>query len=138
MAQQRFYFDTSIFIDYYENRSDNFRPLGEWAFRLLMTIRNRGNVLLVSDAVFEELVQHYSKEKIDNMLQPFQDNIVEIKATMEQREEATKTAHERNLPRRDVLHAILTRDHSAVLIARDKHFELLTDITISRKPEELI
>lgn len=31
----RFYLDACIWGDYWENRSDNFRPLGEWAFRYL-------------------------------------------------------------------------------------------------------
>jgi hypothetical protein len=37
---QRYYLDTCIWVDYLENRQDRFRPLGDWALRLIKQIVN--------------------------------------------------------------------------------------------------
>ena len=55
-----------------------------------------------------------------------------------QREEAKKIAEEREVPKGDVIHAILARDNNAILISRDKHFQLLKDICEVMKPEDII
>ena len=52
--KRRFYLDTCIWRDYYENRSDNFRPLGEWALFLINKINQakiyspNGNSILIN------------------------------------------------------------------------------------------
>lgn len=138
MAQQRFYLDTSIFIDYFENRSDHFRPLGELAFRLLDFIRSKNHALLVSDKVFAELSSYYKEDDIKLLLKPFWAAIVMITATATNVKEAVQIACERNLPKGDAIHALLAREHNAILIARDRHFEQLRDIANIRKPEEII
>ena len=56
----------------------------------------------------------------------------------EQRDEAKKIAEKRRLPKGDVIHAILARDNKAVLVSRDKHFQLLKDICEVVKPEDII
>ena len=35
---EKYYLDTCIWRDYFENRSDKFRPLGDWAFSLIKLI----------------------------------------------------------------------------------------------------
>ena len=45
----KYYLDTSIWRDYYENRSDKFRPWGEWALILINKIletynKNEGQI----------------------------------------------------------------------------------------------
>ena len=52
---ERFYLDSSIWRDYYENRKDKFRPLGEWALRLIKNIIENKNYILYSDFVIKEL-----------------------------------------------------------------------------------
>ena len=52
--------------------------------------------------------------------------------------EAKKISEERGLPFGDVMHAILARNNNAILISRDKHFQLLKDICEVVKPEEII
>ncbi len=43
------------------------------------------------------------------------------------------------VPFGDAMHAILSRDHEAQLISRDeKDFNKLKDVTIMKKPEDLI
>jgi predicted nucleic acid-binding protein len=138
--QKRYYFDTSIWRDFYENRTDRFRPLGEWAFELFKKIIREKSVVLYSDVVVEELLLYYSQEEIGRIF-----NIVEIKGLLEivpisheQKREAHSLKNQLNIPFADCLHAILARDNSAIMVARDHHFELLREITESKKPEELL
>lgn len=60
------------------------------------------------------------------------------KIEKEEKEIAKKLAIQRDVPRGDSLHAILSRDNEAQLISRDEHFERLKDITVAEKPEEII
>ncbi len=135
---RRFYLDTSIFIDYFEDRSDRFRPLGEWAHNLLALIKAGEEVLVVSDLLREELAKRFPEGRIDEILQNYGMIVLEIEFTREQFTEALKIARERGVPCKDAIHAIIARDSYAILVARDNHFERLLDIAIPRKPEELI
>jgi len=132
---KKYYLDTSIYIDYYENRSDKFRPLGDWAHMLLSLIECNGDVLIISDILIEELNRYIKSE---NVFQDYKGQIEKIEFTRKQLEEARKFATERKVPLGDALHAIIARDSNAVLVARDKHFEKLRDICESKKPEEII
>jgi len=44
----------------------------------------------------------------------------------------------RNLPKGDVLHALIARDNKAILVTLDKHFKKLLDIVESKRPQDLI
>jgi predicted nucleic acid-binding protein len=135
---EKYYLDTSIWIDYYENRSDNLRPLGDWAHRLLSLIEAKGNRIVASDLLIEELQVRFSEEEAKNILVSYRNIIINVEFTSSQLAEAGRIARERDVPTADALHAILARDNGAVLIARDHHFEKLFDITRPYKPEELI
>ena len=138
MAQ--YYLDTSIWRDYYENRTDNLRPLGEWALELFKMIRDNKDKIICSDIVISELSNYFSKEEVKKILQIAQDkNLLEMKESQpEQVQEAMKLSRALNIPRGDCLHAILARDNKAILVARDNHFEQLRTIVDIKKPEELI
>lgn len=133
-----YYLDTCIWRDYYENRIDKFRPLGEWAFELIRRIVLDGEVLLISELVIRELSIDYSHEEIKKIFDIAKDVIVKVNISQDERVEAGVIAKERKLGRGDVLHAILARDNDAVLVSRDKHFDKLRDVVIVRKPEEII
>jgi predicted nucleic acid-binding protein len=136
---QKYYFDTSIWVDLYEDRKGYYNePLGEFALRLFTLIKARKDKLIITDYLVRELEANYSREEINRMLRPFESIIEHITATKEQREEAKKLAKERNVPRGDALHAIIARDNKLTLITRDKHFKRLEDIFKHYKPEELI
>jgi predicted nucleic acid-binding protein len=53
-------------------------------------------------------------------------------------DEARRISRDRSVSRGDALHAVLARDNNAIIITRDKHFEVLYDIVKSLKPEEAI
>src|SRR3989344_1076940 len=70
--EKRFYLDTSIWIDYVEDRGDGIRPLGEFAFRFLKYCEERDLEILVSDIVILELQKILSKERINEGFFPFE------------------------------------------------------------------
>ncbi len=135
---ETYYLDTSVWMDYYEDRKDPSKNIGELAFRLLKKLLASKSKILVSTFLLKELETAYSLEKIRGIFFPFQGLIETAGLSEEQREEARIIAKEREIPRGDVIHAILARDNDAILVSRDKHFQKLKDICEVMKPEELI
>jgi len=135
----RFYVDSSIWIDLYEDRKGYKNALlGDFALKFFILMKSRKDKLVISDILITELNVYYSIEQINGMLMPFQELVERIISVKEQRYEAEKIADERYLPPGDVLHAILARDYNLILVTRDKHFNDLKDICPHHKPEELI
>ncbi len=135
----KLYLDTSIWRDYYENRADKFRPLGEWAFALLKKAVDEDIGIMYSDFVLEELRKSYSDGEIEKIFGII-DNTILFKASIsnKQAEEAAKICKERKVAFGDALHAVIAKDNEAILVTRDRHFEELRDVVDVRKPEELI
>ncbi|MBI4154938.1 PIN domain-containing protein [Candidatus Woesearchaeota archaeon] len=136
MAENLYYFDTSIWIDFYDKRGYN----GEVAKKLLEKIILQDDFVLSSDVVAIELKKlSFSKYEINQIFSIAKPNHVKkIHSTKNQLEEAKRLAKQRNIPLSDALHAILARDNGAQLISRDWDFEKLKDITSAKKPEDLI
>lgn len=136
---KKFYLDTSIWRDYFEDRKDNIRPLGEFAFQFLRKCLKEKAVVVVSDKVIEELEIDFSKEQLKQMFSGFEEIIVEVMHAKEQVEEALTLLKKfkRAFPFADILHSIIARDEDAILITRDKHFEKI-GIVEARFPEDLI
>jgi predicted nucleic acid-binding protein len=133
-----YYLDTAIWRDYYENRSDRFRPLGEWALALIKKIIRSSNLIVYSDIVLKELREKYSNEQIQIMFYPFTKTLVRINIAYADLEHARRISCARNVHFNDVLHAVLAKKSGSVLITRDKHFENLSDFVQIFKPEDLI
>ena len=135
----RFYLDTSIWVDVYEDRKCySGKPLGKYGLALLAKLLEDRYVLIVTDLLVEELYRNYSVPEVNGMLAPFETIIEKIVSTCEQQQEAVRLSKERKVPRADALHAVIARDNRLVLIARDNHFSQLTDISLSCKPEDII
>ena len=134
--QEDFYLDTSIWLDFYEKRGKN----GESALKLILKIINEDIKAAYSDLHIKEFKNlGYTRNEIDVILRISKpDNIKHIHIYREQLEEARKLARQRNVPNKDVLHAILARDNNLQLISRDHHFEKLKDIANAKLPEDFI
>lgn len=135
----KYYLDASIWRDYYENRSDKFRPLGDWALKLINNIIENKEYILISDFIIEELKIKYSEEEINNIFEIVskRDLLLKVDISKSQTREASILCKQRKISFGDALHAILARDNKAVMVTRDRHFEELTDIAEIKKPEEL-
>ena len=58
----RYYFDTCIWRDYFEDRSDGKKPLGELALAFLQEIVMNGDRIVISDMVREELSVAFNED----------------------------------------------------------------------------
>ncbi|MFH1256103.1 MAG: PIN domain-containing protein [Candidatus Diapherotrites archaeon] len=137
---KKFYLDTAIWRDYFEDRSDGLRPLGEFAFQFFRKCLESGAELLVSDTVIGELEAGLSKEQVREIFHPFEEIIRKVAANALQVSEARKEWLKRGkiAPFKDVLHASLARDNNAVLVARDRHFfDFLESLVEVKKPEDI-
>jgi len=137
---QKFYLDSAIWRDYSENRSDRFRPLGEWALTLINNALENEDFILYSDFVIKELKVKYSDEEINNILGIVSKRnlLIKVDISESQAKEAAILCKQRKVAFGDALHAILARDNNAIMVTRDKHFLELTDIAEIKKPEDLI
>lgn len=136
---KRYYLDSCIWRDYFENRSDRFRPLGDWAFSLIKLIIQENNLIIYSDLIEEELNVGFSEKDIKKIISIVpKENLVRIESSSEQLKEAIQKAKKLNIPVKDALHAILARDNDAIMVTRDKHFYELSERLTITKPEDLI
>lgn len=135
-----YYLDTCIWRDYYENRSDRFRPLGEWALKLLNHIIENKDVIFYSELIINELKTRYNDKEINNIFEIIDKRglLMRVNISSIQVKEAAKLCKERNVAFGDALNAILARDNKLILVSRDKHFLELTDVAEIKKPEDLI
>lgn len=132
----KYYLDTCIWIDYFEDRSDRFRPLGYWAFCLIRNIVSDKDIVIYSDVVEDELLGFYSEEKVRSLLSVVPENLfVKVNSTKKQSEEASVVSRKLNIPFNDALNAILARDNDSVLVTRDRHFYEFSNV---KRPEELV
>lgn len=137
--KQRFYVDTCIWLDFYEDRKGYCNEsLGTPVFCFFSLIIKRGDKIIISNVVLKELESYHSQEDIRSMLLPFMKIIEKITLKEEQYIEAKIIARERNVPHGDAAHAILCRDNKLIFVTRDNDFRKLQDITPYYKPEELV
>lgn len=136
LMPNKFYIDTAIWRDYFEDRKDNLKPLGEFAFQFLNECRKHGCRLLYSEPVLFEL-RNFSVQWA-GIVSSFEKLLTKSPANKRQLAEARRIARERSLPFNDVFHAVIARDNGAIAITRDSHFRELSDIVESKAPEEVI
>ena len=136
---EKYYLDTCIWIDYFENRSDRFRPLGDWAIELINKIIKESGIFILSDHLLKELENKYSKKSLSKLFDILPEQlIIKTETNQRQAKEAFKLKTRLSVPFGDALHAILARDNKAILVSRDKHFYELTKEVKVKKPEDLI
>lgn len=137
---KKFYLDSCIWRDYFEDRKDGIKPLGEFAFQFLRKCRKEKSKVIVSDAVVFELQARLSKERVKEIFSSFSSIILKVAVNDKQVSEARKEWKKRNkqVPFKDVLHAIIAKDNKAILVTRDRHFfDGLSSIVQVEKPEDI-
>jgi len=135
----KYYIDACIWRDYFEDRNDRFRPLGEWALRLINKIIKDEGIFVFSDHLTNELLKEYSFGELKRKLEFIPKNLIlEIKYAYDRAREANKIKKVLGVPFGDAMHVVLARDTNAILITRDNHFIKLDNYCEIRKPEDLL
>lgn len=135
----RFYLDTSIWIDLYEDRKGfNNEPFGKHAWDLIAYIKAIKGKIVVSTFLLKELESRYSLGQIRGMTFLFEGMMIKAGVSDFQASEARRLSKERNVPFGDAIHAVVARDNAAFLVSRDRHFALLADICSVIPPEKII
>ena len=89
---EKYYIDTSIWMDYYEDRTDPSRDIGESAFKLLSKLLASKSTIVVSTFLLRELETAYSLDSIRGLTSPFEKLMEKVDISDKQREEAEKIA----------------------------------------------
>ena len=136
---ERYYFDTSIWLDFLEDRDKPNLPKTTWAKKLIDKIALSKSTIILSDNNLLELESlGYSRIDISILLHSLRSIIVRVESTSQQIGKAKDLSQKRGVPKRDALHALLARDNHALLVTLDEHFNQLRDIIIPHKPKEFI
>ncbi len=139
---KKYFLDTCIWRDFYENRIDfSGKPLGDLAAALIIKITKTKNTIIFSETLFWELKKDYSLFEVENMLNfLFISGVLKkVEITKKEYLDAKMLAEKKNIPFVDCLNAIQARNHEAVMISRDKHFfENLSNIVETKRPEDII
>ena len=135
---QKYYLDTSIWLDFFENRNESYTPKGDWAHQLLKKITENNDKIIYSDIVILELgVVGYQLNEIEKLFEKIKPILIFVESTEKQARKAKDLSLKRDIPKSDALHAILARDNKAKLVTLDNHFKKLLDITKLKKPQDI-
>lgn len=133
------YFDTSIWLDIFEDRDEPNLPKSKHARSLLgLCIKQQNDIAISSVIYYEMQTVGYSTFDLDKLFEPFSRIVIFVEPTRKQFGKAKDLAAKRDVPLRDAMHAIIARDLKAVLVTRDRHFQVLRDIVPSARPEDII
>ncbi len=136
--EKRYYFDTSIWLDLFENRDEPNRPKGKQIRDLVKKIIQENDIILFSDQNFVELNDlGYPVWEIKNRLGELEMMILFIEATKKETSKARDLSKKRGVPRGDAVHALLARRYNAIFIALDRDFQQLLDIVSPWRPQDL-
>lgn len=139
MRNKLYYFDTSIWIDFFENRDEPNFPKGTIIRKLIQKILDENSRILYSDTnLFELRSFGYTRYQINYLIKPIQSSLIFVKATEKEFGKAKDISFKRSIPKGDVLHALIARNNGAILIALDHHFKRIKDIKIPIMPQDAI
>ena len=136
---EKYYFDTSIWLDFFENRNEPNLPKGDWAHKLLNKVTENNDKIIYSDIVLLELgISGYQIYEIETLFEKIKPIIIFIESTEKHLQKAKDLSLKRDIPKGDALHALIARDNRAILVSLDNHFKKLLDITKFKKPQDII
>ncbi len=135
---ERIYADANIFLDYLENRTDNIRSLGEFAFQLFRRTLECEFFIVSSDWVLEELKASVQGLTVLNVLLRDLRETGKIEV-LERTESEAKEAKKLSKNWTDALHALIAkRGKAEFIVTRDtKHFLEFSDLLEPKLPEDL-
>lgn len=135
------YPDTNFYMDHFDGRVDNLRPLGEFAFQVLRRTFGCEFKIIISPLVLKELSYNTYEEKIAELIEDLKgkDKAIKVEISEEDVKKARQISTERNTDFNDTLHAVVANKANAdYLITRNiKDFGDLQDLVKIRYPENL-
>ena len=135
------YLDTNIYIDYFKNRTDYLRPLGEFAFELLRRTFSCEFKIIVSNWVLKELEQNGFSKQSAQLIKRLKEmnKVAVIEYANNDSCLAKKLCNDRKIHYSDALHAAIAyRAGAEYLVTRNvSDFECVKDIIKVRCPEWL-
>jgi predicted nucleic acid-binding protein len=140
---ERIYLDANIYLDYFLDRKDSLKPLGEFAFKLLNEAVNCKFFVIISNETLREVCKVLRKTE-EGVWATFFSDLVEfdkisiIFSSSENEQKAKEFSRKFRLHFADSLHLVLAVESKAILVSRDKHFEGLKDSFAVKTPEELL
>ncbi len=133
----RYYLDTSIWLDFFENRNEPHLAKGDFAAKFISLVIDRDEKIIYSDAVKDEIAKYgFTFWEVERLFERFSKILVYVESDNRQFKRAKDLAAKRKVPIMDALHALIARDNKATVITRDRDFEKLKDIAGIRKPED--
>lgn len=139
---QQIYLDTNVYIDLWEDRADNIRPLGEFAFQLFRKVYECKFVVILSSLVIDELEFNFANETIKEMLKELKSSgkYKYYKVTEEDRQKAKESVAKDGTEFNDTLHAIMANKTGAVKLVTNnlKDFEKLGYLLEAISPADLL
>lgn len=134
-----YYFDTSIWINFFENRNEPNFQKGTIVRKLIEKIMMSGDNILYSNInLFEFYAFGYSRDYIYSLLKPLNPILIFVMAREKEKGIAKDLSSKRNIPKRDALHALIARNNGAILIVTDNHFQKIKDIIKPFRPQDVI
>ena len=136
---KKYYLDTSIWLDLFENRNEPNLPKGDFAKGIMNKIIKEDCKIIYSDAVKDEMIElGYNEQEAENLLGPLKACLVFVEFTKKQFGKAKDLSAKRDVPLLDAMHALIARDNKCIMVTRDAHFNRLSDIIKPKKPEDII
>ncbi|MFH1316309.1 MAG: PIN domain-containing protein [Candidatus Woesearchaeota archaeon] len=137
--RKKYYLDTSIWIDFFENRNEPNNPKEDNAERLINHIIKKDHKLIISDMIIEELhIIGYPFSEIKELFDPFKKIIIYIESNSKQIGKSKDLSLKRDIPKGDTIHALIARDNQSILITLDKHFTDISDIIKPKRPQDIL
>jgi len=138
---EKVYFDTNIYMDYFLDRRDKLRPLGEFAFNLIKKVITKEYKLIISDLVILELEYNGLGKEIKILIEKLieSDNLIFVKSEEEDNIKTNRIVKERRTSFNDTKHAVIAnRSKTNYFVTRNiKDFEDLSDLIYPVYPENL-
>ena len=135
---EKYYFDTSIWLDFFEDRDEPNLHKSKWVHTLIAKIVGENKNIVYSNVVIDELKElGYTEYELENLFEPLKPILIYAESTNKQHGKAKDLAQKQGVPLLDALHALIARDNKALMVTRDTHFKKLSDVTKPEKPEEI-
>ncbi len=138
---EKYYLDTCVWRDFYENRvSRDGRLLGICAKKLIKKIIHDNDIILYSDLIEKELLKEYTEQELCDKLDALilLDILHKVHLNELTRIKSRTIKNKYKIPLADAAHAILAKENKALLVTQDKHLLKLKNILKVSKPDDLI